>query len=255
MNRLRFALAWVGLLTAGLLAAGGAEAQALAATGPLVWDEMPAQQRNVLAPLRGDWSSISPAQQQKWAEIARRFPALPPEERSRVQQRLTEWSRLSPQQRGSARFNFQEARQLSPQERQQQWEAYRALPADQRRALAERAGRPMEAGPDTGSGARDPSTSVKSSVVRSPAPTPAQSVSPSVVKRGAGASTDLVSRPASPPMHQQAGLPKVAATPGFVDKATLLPQRGAQGAATRPPSREGDKADKADKPDKPDKAR
>lgn len=242
MNRLRVALALSSLLTTG-----GALAQALAATGPLVWDQLPVQQRTVLAPLRGDWASISPAQQQKWAEIARRFPALPPQERSRVQQRLTEWSRLSPQERGSARFNFQEARQLSPQERQQQWDAYRALPADQRRALAERAGQSAVSG--VGTGSREPPANVKSSVVRAPAPVPAQSVSPSVVKRGAGASTDLVTKPASPPMHQQAGLPKVAATPGFVDKATLLPQRGAQGAATRPPSREGDK------PDKPDQAK
>ena len=252
MSRLPVALVLAGLLTAGLFAAGGAAAQALAATGPLVWDEMPAQQRNVLAPLRGDWSSISPAQQQKWAEIARRFPALPPEERSRVQQRLSGWSRLSPQERGFARFNFQEARQLSPQERQQQWDAYRALPADQRRALAERAGQPVISGASTGP--REAPANVKSSVVRSPAPTPAQSVSPSVVKRGAGVSTDLVSKPALPPMHQQAGLPKVAATPGFVDKATLLPQRGAQGAATRPPSREDDKPEKPEKPDKPNKA-
>lgn len=250
MNRLRVALA-----LAGLLMAGGALAQALAATGPLVWDQLPVQQRTVLAPLRGDWASISPAQQQKWAEIARRFPGLPPEERGRVQQRLTEWSRLSPQERGSARFNFQEARQVSPQERQQQWEAYRALPADQRSALAERAERAKRAGQSavsgagTGTGSREPLANVKSSVVRAPASVPAQSVSPSVVKRGAGASTDLVTKPASPPMHQQAGLPKVAATPGFVDKATLLPQRGAQGAATRPPSREDDK------PNTPNKAK
>lgn len=247
MNFPRISLALAGLLTSGLLMAGGALAQALAATGPLVWDQLPVQQRSVLAPLRGDWASISPAQQQKWAEIARRFPALPPEERGRVQQRLSDWSRLSPQERGSARFNFQEARQLSPQERQQQWEAYRALPADQRRALAERAGQPAVSA--AGTGTREPPAHVKSSVVRAPPPVPGQSVSPSVVKRGAGASTDLVSRPATPPMHQQAGLPKVAAMPGFVDKATLLPQRGAQGAAARPPSRQDDK------PDKPDKAK
>jgi len=56
-----------------------------------------------------------------------------------------------------------------------------------------------------------------------------------VVQRGAGATTNLVSRPATPPLHQQAGLPKVAASPGFVDSATLLPRRGAQGAATLAP--------------------
>ncbi len=242
MNRSSLARNLGLLLIVGLLAAGGARAQALAATGPLVWDELPAAQRSVLAPLRNDWSSISPAQQQKWAEVARRFPALPPEERERVQQRASEWARLSPQERGSARYNFLEARQLSPQERQQQWEAYRALPADQRRALAERAGK----APPTVEPRRETPSTVKSSVVRAPPPAPGQPVGPSVVQRGAGASTNLISKPPSPPMHQQAGLPKVAATPGFVDKTTLLPQRGAQGAATsRPPAPEGEKPNKA----------
>lgn len=226
------------LLGAALLpGVTSAWAQSLPATGPVAWEDLSPPQRSVLGPLRSDWKAISPAQQQKWAEVARRFPALPAEERDRVQQRLSDWSRLSAQERGSARLNFQQARQLSPQERQQQWETYRALPADQKRALAERAeqSRPSQRP------AREPLPSVKSSVVRSPAGVPAQPVGPTVVKRGAGASTDLVSKPAAPPMHQQAGLPKVAATPGFVDRATLLPQRGAQGAATRPAAREDDK--------------
>lgn len=229
------------LLAAGLLVGGAALAQALPATGPLGWNNLSAAQRGVLAPLERDWSTISPAQQQKWAEIANRFPALPAEERNRLRQRITEWSRLDPQERASARLNYQEARQLSPQARQQQWETYRALPADQRRALAESAERtqPAKRMP------RNDQTDVKSSVVRSPAPVPAQPVSPSVVRRGVGASTNLVSKPATPPLHQQAGLPKVVATPGFVDSATLLPQRGAQGAAARAPERDNDKSRKA----------
>jgi hypothetical protein len=62
------------------------------------------------------------------------------------------------------------------------------------------------------------------------------------VQRGAGATTNLVSKPPAPPLHQQAGLPKVAATPGFVDNATLLPQRGAQGAAVRAAEQRSGKA-------------
>jgi hypothetical protein len=228
------------LLAAGLLAGGAALAQTLPATGPIAWDNLNPSQRGVLAPLERDWSTISPAQQQKWAEVANRFPALPGEERNRIQRRLADWSRLTPQERASARLNYQEARQLSPQARQQQWEAYRALPADQRRALAENAGnaQPAKRAP------RNDQAGVKSSVVRSPAPVPAQPVGPTVVRRGVGASTNLVSKPATPPLHQQAGLPKVAATPGFVDSATLLPQRGAQGAAVRTLERDDDKARK-----------
>jgi hypothetical protein len=61
-----------------------------------------------------------------------------------------------------------------------------------------------------------------------------------VVQRGAGATTSLVSKPATPPLHQQSGLPKVSASPGFVDSATLLPRRGAQGAATLAPEADDD---------------
>jgi Protein of unknown function (DUF3106) len=230
------------VVSACWLLSGAALAQSLPGTGPIPWNELSPAQRGVLAPLEPDWKAVSPAQQQKWAEVARRYPALPAEERSRVQTRLSDWSRLSPQERAAARLNFQESRQLSPQERQQQWDTYRALPADQRRALAESAERARPAAvpkPRTQPGNGD--NSIKSSVVRAPAPQAAQPVGPTVVQRGSGASTTLVSKPVTPPLHQQAGLPKVAATPGFVDGATLLPQRGAQGAAARAAERDDDK--------------
>jgi hypothetical protein len=231
-----------GLRTAGVLCALGlaglAGAQGVAGSGPLAWNSLSQAQKSVLTPLERDWRAISPDQQQKWVEVANRFPAMPAEERSRVQQRIAEWSRLSPKERGQARLNFQESRQLSPQERQQQWEAYLALPPEQRRALAERM-RPSTASTRNGVAG---DASIKSSVVRVPGSPPARPVSPTVVQRGAGATTNLVSKPAAPPLHQQAGLPKVAATPGFVDRATLLPQRGAQGAAALAPVAADDKS-------------
>lgn len=225
------------LMLVWLALAGAAFAQQGPGNGPIAWNKLNPAQRAVLAKLERDWSTITPGQQQKWVEVANRFPALPPDERARVQQRMTEWSRLTPQERASARLNFQEARQLSPQERQRQWEAYRALPADQRSALAERADRPKPAVPT----ARNGTAVEKSSLVRAPAQAHARPVGPAVVQRGSGATTNLVSKPATPPLHQQAGLPKVVATPGFVDSATLLPQRGAQGAAARAPVSDGDK--------------
>ena len=84
---------------------------------------------------------------------------------------------------------------------------------------------------------------LKPNGARAAAPTQAHSVGPTVVQRGAGATTTLVSKPATPPLHQQAGLPKVAATPGFVDSTTLLPKRGAQGAAVRTAGGGEDKRD------------
>lgn len=227
------------LLLAWITVAGAAFAQGQSGSGPIAWGQLSPAQRSVLMPLERDWTGISPARQQKWAELAKRFPSMPADERGRVQQRIAEWSRLSPQERASARLNFQEARQISPDERRQQWDAYRALPANERRALAESAARQR---PPTPAPRRaDADASTKSSLVRAPALAAPQPVGPLVVRRGSGATTNLVSKPAAPPLHQQAGLPKVAATPGFVDSATLLPKRGAQGAAARAPAGEGDK--------------
>ena len=227
------------LWLAWMMAAGAALGQGQSGSGPVAWSKLSPAQRSVLTPLERDWTTISPAQQQKWAELANRFPAMPADERSRVQQRIAEWSRLTPQERASARLNFQEARQISPDERRQQWDAYRALPADERRALAESAARQRPNGPSPRRA--DADTGPKSSGVRAPAAGTPQPVGPLVIRRGSGATTNLVSKPAAPPLHQRAGLPKVAATPGFVDSATLLPKRGAQGAAARAPAADGDK--------------
>ena len=221
---LRSVAAALALLAAATLAHAQAQTD---------WSRLNPQQRGVLAPLERDWSRVTPAQQQKWLEVANRYNTLPPDEKARVQERMSEWSQLSPQDRARARLNFQEARQLGREERQQQWEAYRALPPEQRRELAERS-RPADGTPKRALRAPvDDAANVKSNVVRAPLAPPARPVGPTVVQRGAGATTNLVSQPTAPPLHQQAGLPKVTATPGFVDSATLLPQRGAQGAAVR----------------------
>jgi Protein of unknown function (DUF3106) len=218
-------------LVAAILAAAASATQA-----QVEWSRLSPQQQGVLAPLSRDWARVDPSQQQKWIEVANRYRSLPPQEQARAQQRMTEWSRLSPQDRARARLNFQEARQVGPEERQQQWEAYRALPPEQRRALADRARADAAQRPAPRASTERPS-SEKSSVVRAPQSLPPRPVGPTVVQRGAGATTDLVSRRAAPPLHQQAGLPKVAATPGFVDSATLLPQRGAQGVDAAAPRR------------------
>lgn len=201
------------------------------------WSELTAREREALAPLQREWPRTDPERKAKWLEMAARLPLMGAEQRRRVQERMTEWAKLSPEQRGRARLQYQEAKRAAPDDRRAQWNAYQSLPTEARRQLAERAALQASA-PATPRGLMSqradpnaqPAPRSKSSVVSAPA-APAKVVSPTVVRAPAGATTSLVTRPPSPPMHQQAGLPKIAATPGFVDQATLLPQRGAQGAA------------------------
>lgn len=208
------------------------------ASGP-TWQSLTPAQRSALTPLQSDWASIDASRKASWLEIAGRYPSLPPEERQRLQARMTEWSRLSPADRGRARVTYQETKQVPAQERKAQWQAYQALPESQRQALASRA-KPETpaAGLPTPTGKTDPVQSTKRNVVTNPSQNAksAKSVGPTVVQAAPGATTTLVTRQPAPPAHQQTGMPKIAATPGFVDRTTLLPKRGPQGAATRGPN-------------------
>lgn len=214
---------------------GKAAAAPATESGPR-WQELSASQRAALKPLERDWSSIDAARKQKWMEIAARYPNLPPAEQQRISARMAEWAKLSPSERGQARLNYQATRELAPEERQARWQAYQALSAEQRGKLAARAAPASAAvarNSDLGRKAatRD-AVQAKSNIVPNPSfAAPPRPVGPTVVQARPGATTSLISSRPAPPTHQQPGMPKIAASPGFIDKSTLLPQRGAQGAA------------------------
>lgn len=201
------------------------------------WQELSPGQRAALKPLESGWAGINANQKQKWTEVATRFPNLQPEEKARIQARMSEWAQLSTEQRRDARVNFQQALQVAPQDRRSQWEAYQALPPEEKSKLAARAA-PREAASlqdqrysltDRNSLAGQPA---KANIVPNPAfsaqPRP---VAPTVQQAQPGATTTLISRRPAPPAHQQTGLPKIGGGSDFVDNNTLLPQRGPQGAA------------------------
>ena len=206
-------------------------------SGP-AWSKLTPQQRQALAPLERDWPTIDGPRKAKWLDVVTRFPALPPEEQQRVQARMAEWARLTPAERGQARLSFQESKQLSREEKQQRWEAYQALPADQRQALAERA-RPVDDRAKPNTGGAVPLNAASSKVTVQPVAGAAsgslgKAVSPTVVQAKPGATTTLMTKAAAPPAHHHPGQPKIAAQPGQVDPATLLPQSGPQAAASAP---------------------
>ena len=218
----------IGLL-AMVAVVGAVWAQPAPSRGPS-WNSLTPAERTALAPLQRDWNSIDAGGKQRWLEVAARLPSMPADERARMQDRMAGWTQMTPQQRGQARLQYQEARRLSPEERQERWRTYQALPPERREALARDAAPPPKRRPDPRG-----DVAPKSNVVPDPAEGAAvKPVAPTVVQTRPGASTRLLNQPGQQPSHQQTGLPKIAATPGFVDSTTLLPQRGAQGAATRP---------------------
>ncbi len=227
------ALPWVAALALSV----GLTAAATPESGP-EWASLTAAQQQALAPLKRDWSSIPVEPKQKWLEVAGRLPKMPTEERARIQERMAEWSGMTPAERVRARVQFQEVRRISPEERQTRWLEYQQLPEDARSQLAERARVEREAARAAAASARHtagvggPAPS-KSSVVRTPVATTSVGVATSLQQAKPGATTTTLSTRPAPPVHHQAGLPKIVATPGFVDRTTLLPKRGPQGAAVR----------------------
>lgn len=254
-------LALAVLLGAGLTATraqgttGGAQAAAL---GAPAWQQLTPAQRQVLEPLSAQWGDMPASSREKWLQVAARYPKLGATEQQRLRERMTQWAALPASERGEARLRFQQARQMSPAERQQKWEAYQALSPQDRDELGRQARLKADPASQVSSAASAPGQSSrrlvtadgrKANVVpaagqrNAPAPTV---LAPALIKEGPGATTRLVTQPATPPLHQQAGLPKITATRVFVDPVTLLPRKGAQGAAmggSQPASRDQDLPD------------
>lgn len=206
------------------------------------WVELKPAQQAALRPLEKEWSGIDARSKQKWVELSARFPKIAAPEQARIQERMAAWAKLTPRERGEARLNFQQAKQLPSGDRMARWEAYQALTPEQRDRLAARA---APAPAPSGAARHAPAASAakgervmpqaKSNIVPNPAlAVPPRTVAPTVVQARPGATTTLITRRPSPPVHQQSGMPKIAATPEFVDRATLLPQRGPQGPTMRP---------------------
>lgn len=198
------------------------------------WNQLTPAQRQVLQPLQPRWNEIDGLRKQKWIDIAARYPKMTPEQQARTTSRMAEWAAMTPAQRNAARLQFEQVKQVPAPERQARWDAYKSLPPEQRDALSKQAAdrKPMPAKPAKPSD----QPQVKSNIVDNSRLTAKPSpVAPATVQAAVGASTRPITQHPIPPRHQQAGMPKIAATPGFVDSATLLPQRGPQGAAVEPP--------------------
>jgi Spy/CpxP family protein refolding chaperone len=137
----RRGLVAAALIAPALLLVAPAMGQAPApASGP-GWNQLTAAQRDALAPLAGQWSTIPPESKRKWLEIADKYPRLSPDGQSRMQARMADYARLTPEQRRTARENFQRAYELPRDKRESAVQQYQSLPDDRKKELTERSQR------------------------------------------------------------------------------------------------------------------
>lgn len=197
------------------------------------WSELSPTQRRALTPLQGGWAALPDTERTMWLEVADRWRALSPAEQQRAQQRMRDWSALTPEARGRARLQYQEAGRWSADARRERWEAYQNLDPQARRVLAERW--KLEAAARAGDARAEPERKRNMLDPVRPTSEPPRAATPTAAAARAGATTRPLARAGDEaPAHQQPGVPKIAATPSFVDPATLQPRRGPQAASVAP---------------------
>ncbi|RTL56435.1 MAG: DUF3106 domain-containing protein [Rhodocyclaceae bacterium] len=133
-------------LIGGALAAGALLAlPASHAVTPLEqpsWAQLSEQQKQVLAPLGGEWDSLEPERRLKWMGIAQRYPAMQASEQERIQKQMLNWVKLSPEERRNAREKYKSLKHASPEKREiikQKWTEYQDLPEEEKQRLKKQA--------------------------------------------------------------------------------------------------------------------
>jgi hypothetical protein len=110
------------------------------------WAELNPQQRQILAPLAGEWDQLESYRRKKWVGIAQRYPTMTPEEQARIRQQMTTWVHLSPEERKLARERYRTLKKAPPEKQaatRQKWEEYKELPPEEKRLLKEQAARTL----------------------------------------------------------------------------------------------------------------
>lgn len=115
------------------------------AAGP-TWSELTQPQQKVLQPLQKHWPFMGEVQKRRWIVLASSFDTLPAQEQLKLRDRMESWASLSAQQRSQARLNYAITNRLDPKDKWAQWEAYQALSAEQKQALAAKAAAAKPAG-------------------------------------------------------------------------------------------------------------
>jgi len=102
------------------------------------WNQLEERQKNILAPLAGNWDEMENIRRKKWLGIAERYPNLTPAEQGRVQVRMRDWAALTPQQRARIRNTYKDFQQLPADQKEavkQKWEAYSSLPPEEKQRI------------------------------------------------------------------------------------------------------------------------
>lgn len=140
------------------------------------WVELTYEQKQILAPVHGEWDSMSAIQRKKLLGVAKGYPKMKPEEQQRIQRRLKDWSKLTPEERTQARKKYEKLKQLPPEKRQevrQKWQEYQQLPEEKKEQLRRSKAKTAET----------QSTAVTQSAKTNPTPPAVESAAPAALPK------------------------------------------------------------------------
>lgn len=154
---------FAGITLALCLLAQGIAMAAQEAKQP-TWAELSFEQKQILAPVSGEWDKMPAIQRKRLLGVVKRYPKMKPVEQQRIQTRLRDWSNLTPEERALARKQYEKLKELPPEKRQEvrkKWLEYQQLPEEKKAQLKKAA--PAKAvpqpAPEAPKTAQEPATS------------------------------------------------------------------------------------------------
>jgi len=135
------------------------------------WIELSQEQKQILAPVSGQWDAMPALQRKRLLGVAKGYPKMKPEEQQRIQRRLKDWSKLTPEERAQARKKYEKLKQLPPEKRlevHKKWLEYQQLPEEKKEQL--RRGKDTTAGTKPAAAPESPKTNQAPPPVESTAP-------------------------------------------------------------------------------------
>lgn len=112
-----------------------ASAQPAASDSLPEWDQLSAQQRELLlAPVRERWNNSTPDKRRHMLEHARRWQSMSPEQRDHADHGMRRWRDMPPEKRRQARALFEHIRPLPEAERKIMLERWKAMTPAEREA-------------------------------------------------------------------------------------------------------------------------
>ena len=96
------------------------------------WSSLSPKQKELLEPVRSNWTHMSASQQERWLKMSERYASENPERQAMMRERVGGWHNLSPQERAEARRNYTLLKEREQGERNSSWNSYQTLQPQQR---------------------------------------------------------------------------------------------------------------------------